>query len=98
MKSSSKTKKAHDLFEIFKNAPVPKKKMEMDLFKDREIVDVEVDGVDMRDYPKFCDAYISRAVWGDTGEELTDSEIDELNQDYDFVSEKVYNHAQGMCD
>lgn len=68
------------------------------LFKGREIDDVEVDGIDMRDYPKFCDAYISRAMWGDTGEELTDSELEELNENYEFVSEKAHNHVQNMCD
>lgn len=26
-----------------------------------KIVDVEVDGIDMKDYPDFCDAYISEA-------------------------------------
>ena len=44
----------------------------------RKVVDVEVDGVDTRDYPDFCDAYFSNAVYEDTGEELTDEELEQL--------------------
>ena len=51
----------------------------------REVVDVEVDGVDTRDYPDFCDAYFSYAVWEDTGEELTDEELEELTEKYSDV-------------
>ena len=87
-----------EIFEIFKNAKKIVVKKKNDLFKDREIMDVEVDGIDMGDYPKLCDAYISRAVWGDTGEELTDSEIEELNENYEFVNEKAHACVRGMYD
>ena len=57
-------------------------------------IDIEVQGIDTRDYPDFCDAYISSAVWSDTLEELTEDELEELNQDgqlvYECVIEKLY--------
>lgn len=50
--------------------------------KGRKVVDVEVDGVDGNDYPDFCDSYFSRAVYEDTGEELTEDELIELRDKY----------------
>ena len=38
---------------------------------------IEIDGVDMMDYPDFCDAYISYAEYDD-GTPLTDNELDGL--------------------
>jgi hypothetical protein len=38
---------------------------------------IEIDGVDSRDYPDFCDAYFTRAEFVD-GTELTESELEEL--------------------
>ena len=35
----------------------------------RNVVDAEIDGVDSRDYPDFCDAYFCYAVWEDTKED-----------------------------
>lgn len=49
-------------------------------FKGRPVVDLEVDGVDSSDYPDFCDAYFSHAVWADTKEDLTDEELEELGE------------------
>jgi len=48
----------------------------------RKVVDVEVDGIDMSDYPDFCDAYFSSAIFEDTLEELTDDQLDELRELY----------------
>jgi hypothetical protein len=45
----------------------------------RVVVDVEIDGVDTRDYPDFCDAYFSYAVYADDGSELTDAELEQLS-------------------
>ena len=57
----------------------------------REVVDAEIDGVDPTDYPDFCDAYFSRAVFADNGEELTDIELDILTSNYgDVVNEKAF--------
>lgn len=38
-----------------------------------EITDVEVDGVDTRDYPDFCDAFISSCEY--KGREMTEEEL-----------------------
>lgn len=57
------------------------------------ICDVEVDGIDPKDYPDFCDAYISYAVWKDTGVELTEDELSELNDKHgEFVYKKVVDY------
>jgi hypothetical protein len=48
-----------------------------------KISDVEVDGIDTADYPDFCDAFIAYAEYD--GKEMTDEQLDEINDDYDFV-------------
>ena len=59
----------------------------------RKVVDVEIDGVDPTDYPDFCDAYFTYAVYEDTGEELTDVELEELNDSYpEVVNEMAYEY------
>ena len=49
---------------------------------------VEVDGIDTRDYPDFCDAYITYAEHED-GTVFTDDELEVLNDDKDFVWNSV---------
>ena len=57
----------------------------------RTVVDVEVDGVDSKDYPDFCDAYFSHAVFEDTGEWLTDEQLEQLQDAYpELVNEMAY--------
>ena len=58
-------------------------------FNGRQLADVEVDGVDTRDAPDFCDAFICDARWADTGDQLTDAEIDQVNEDRDLVYDAV---------
>ena len=59
----------------------------------RKVVDVQVEDVDPNDYPDFCDAHFSHAVFEDTGEALTDDEIEELNNLYpDVVNEMAYEY------
>lgn len=55
----------------------------------RKIVDVEVDGIDRRDAPDYVDAFIASATWDDTGEALNEAELEELNEDGDFVYNAV---------
>jgi hypothetical protein len=63
--------------------------MELDYSK---ISDVELDGIDTRDYPDFCDAYVVSATYD--GREMTEEELDALNDDseyvYDLVIEQVF--------
>lgn len=57
----------------------------------RSVVDIEVDGVDTGDYPDFCDAYFSHAVWQDTGEDLTEDQLIELQDKYpEVVNEMAF--------
>ena len=56
----------------------------------KEIDDIELDGIDMRDYPKFCDAYILSADY--QGRAMTKQELDVLNEDMEFILEAVENH------
>lgn len=52
---------------------------------------LEIAGIDMRDYPDFCDAYIESGCTTD-GRSLTDEELDVLSEDYELVYELVINH------
>ena len=54
------------------------------------IDNIEVDGIDTTDYPDFCDAFISSADY--EGKEMTEEQLDKLNQDSDFVYECLQNH------
>ncbi|MBC8475091.1 MAG: hypothetical protein H8D53_01465 [Bacteroidetes bacterium] len=49
----------------------------------KKIDNIEVDGIDSKDYPDFCDAYISSADYD--GVPMTDEQLDELNEDRDYV-------------
>jgi hypothetical protein len=56
---------------------------------------LEVSSVDTRDYPDFCDAYICSATWQD-GTALTDSELEQLNEDYpEVVNELAFESCLG---
>lgn len=55
--------------------------------------DIEIDGIDTRDYPDFCDAFIAGASY--KGRELTESELEWINDThsdfvYDCVIERIY--------
>lgn len=52
-----------------------------------KISDVEVNGVDTNDYPDFCDAFIASATY--EGRDMTEPELDELNEDSDYVRNQV---------
>lgn len=61
-----------------------------------EVTDVEIDGVDMKDYPDFCDAYIESAKFVSSGKELNDDELIKLQEDnpelfFEDVMETVYD-------
>lgn len=50
---------------------------------------IEIEGIDTRDYPDFVDAFITYAEH-DNGTPLTEVELDELNEDGDFVHNAVF--------
>ena len=57
----------------------------------KDIDNVEIDGIDRRDYPDFCDAFI---VHGEIdGRDLTDEELDSINEECsEFVYEYIMDH------
>jgi len=56
-----------------------------------KISNIEVEDIDMRDYPDFCDAFISNADYD--GVPMTEEQLQELNEDFDFVHDAVMNYA-----
>ena len=58
----------------------------------KKIDNIEIDGIDTKDYPDFCDAYISSADYD--GKPMTDKQLDELNEDGDFQHECIMNDLQ----
>jgi hypothetical protein len=54
------------------------------------IDNIEIEGIDTKDYPDFCDAFIASADYD--GEPMNDKQIDELNEDSDFLYEAIQNY------
>ena len=52
-----------------------------------KITNVEVEGIDLNDYPDFSDAFIASAEYD--GVDMTEEQLDEINDCYDFVHECV---------
>ena len=53
-----------------------------------KISNVMVEGIDMEDYGDFCDASITSADYD--GVPMTDEQIEELNNDSEFVNQSVF--------
>jgi hypothetical protein len=60
--------------------------MEIDYSK---ISNVYVEGIDHRDAPDYCDAFIASADYD--GHQMDDDMLEELNQDGQFVYDAVIN-------
>ena len=63
-----------------------------------EVTDVKVDGIDMKDYPDFVDAYIDSAKFVAAGKELNDEQLVELQEEnselfYEDVMDEVISIA-----
>jgi len=58
----------------------------------KKIDNIEIDGIDTKDYPDFCDAYIVSADYD--GVPMTDEQLDEINEDGDFQHECIMNDIQ----
>jgi hypothetical protein len=48
--------------------------------------------INVHDYPDFCDSFIVSASWED-GSPLNDAELDELNDDGDYVYNAVISRV-----
>lgn len=59
----------------------------MDLSK---VDNLEFDGIDHGDYPDYCDAHIVNADYD--GIQMTDEQLEELNEDRDFVYDKLMDY------
>ena len=55
-----------------------------------KISDIEFDGIDPKDYPDFCDAFIISANYD--GEPMTEEQLEEVNKDGNFVYESLMKH------
>ena len=55
-----------------------------------KITNVVLDGIHHWDYPDYCDAFIDSADYD--GREMTDEELDELNEDYELIHELVWDN------
>jgi len=53
------------------------------------ISDVVVEDIDTKDYPDFVDAFIASALYD--GKEMTDAQLEEINEDGDFIHEQTMN-------
>jgi len=61
-----------------------------------EVTDVEVDGLDMKDYPDFVMAYIESAKFVCNGKELNDAQLEQLQEENaDLFYEDLYDKC---CD
>ena len=58
----------------------------------KKVDNIEIDGIDTKDYPDFCDAYISSADYD--GVPMTDEQLDELNEDGDYVYGHIMDYLQ----
>ncbi len=58
----------------------------------KKIDNIEIDGIDTKDYPDFCDAYIVSADYD--GVPMNNKQLDKLNEDGDFVYEHIMDYLQ----
>jgi hypothetical protein len=56
----------------------------------KKIDNIKFDGVDLHDIPDMCDAFIQSADY--LGEPMSQAQLDEINDDHDFVYEKLMEH------
>lgn len=55
-----------------------------------KISNISFEDIDYKDYPDFCDAFISSANYD--GQPMTEEQIDEINEDKDFVHEQLFDY------
>ena len=76
--------------------PYPMKQKEIKKMKinTNKLCDLEFENIDSSDYPDFCDAYLSYAWHLDDDRELTDEELEWVNDnESSWVYERVLDHA-----
>ena len=58
-----------------------------------KISDIRFAGLDMDDYPKFCDAYIDHALYD--GMPISDELLEVINNNYDWLYDQLYSKLEG---
>lgn len=53
-----------------------------------QVDNIMIDGVDTKDYPDFCDAFIASCDY--MGREATEEELDAINDQCDFIHQLAY--------
>jgi len=79
--------KKHELSNIEEVDKVIQEILKMDYSK---IDNIEMDNVHTWDYPDFTDAFISSADYD--GVQMTDEQLEEINEDFSFRHECVENY------
>jgi hypothetical protein len=70
--------------------------IDMIIGKEIDYDTIEIDGIDMRDYPDFCDAYISYAEYTD-GTPLTDEELARMTEEEgDLINSRIHENQLYM--
>lgn len=46
----------------------------------KELENIVIDGIDYKDYPDFCDAYVSQASWKSNSLLLTEEECENIDE------------------
>lgn len=58
------------------------------------VENIEIDGIDRKDHPKYVDAYIASAKWKHSGKDLTPNECAELTENnYDYINQQCNENA-----
>ena len=60
----------------------------------KKLSDIKVGGIDLFDANDFVDAYIESAYYQAENRNLSESELDEISEDRDFVYECLINQIQ----
>jgi len=57
------------------------------------VTNIEFDGIDHKDYPDYCDAFITRAYYPLENRDLTESEIEWIESNHrEWVYEKLWEY------
>ena len=60
----------------------------------RPITNIQVEGIDLEDYPNFVDSFIGSAQYEDTNENLSDFEVYDLQDKYPSLAQELINQDQ----
>jgi hypothetical protein len=62
----------------------------------KDVCVIEIEGIDKNDWPDLVDAYVSSAEWREDGRDLTEQELENLNdQNIDEIQEAARMEAAG---